>query len=66
MVPLEWLKYFDERELELILCGMQDVDVEDWQRNTIYRHYNRNSKQVVWFWQVSHNQIESASLYLST
>lgn len=53
MVPLEWLKYFDERELELILCGMQDVDVEDWQRNTIYRHYNRNSKQVVWFWQVS-------------
>lgn len=52
VVPLEWLKYFDERELELILCGMQDVDVDDWQRNTIYRHYNRNSKQVVWFWQV--------------
>uniref|UniRef100_A0A1A9WM42 HECT-type E3 ubiquitin transferase n=1 Tax=Glossina brevipalpis TaxID=37001 RepID=A0A1A9WM42_9MUSC len=51
VVPLEWLKYFDERELELILCGMQDVDVDDWQRNTIYRHYNRNSKQVVWFWQ---------------
>ncbi|EDV31343.1 uncharacterized protein Dana_GF14597 [Drosophila ananassae] len=51
VVPLEWLKYFDERELELILCGMQDVDVEDWQRNTIYRHYNRSSKQVVWFWQ---------------
>lgn len=53
VVPLEWLKYFDERELELILCGMQDVDVDDWQRNTIYRHYNRNSKQVVWFWQVN-------------
>ncbi|XP_055837603.1 E3 ubiquitin-protein ligase Su(dx) [Episyrphus balteatus] len=51
VVPLEWLKYFDERELELILCGMQDVDVDDWQRNTIYRHYNRSSKQVVWFWQ---------------
>ncbi|KAL5279465.1 WWP1 family protein [Megaselia abdita] len=51
VVPLEWLKYFDERELELILCGMQEIDVDDWQRNTIYRHYNRNSKQVVWFWQ---------------
>lgn len=23
VVPLEWLKYFDERELELLLCGMQ-------------------------------------------
>lgn len=51
VVPLEWLKYFDERELELMLCGMQEIDVDDWQRNAIYRHYNRNSKQVVWFWQ---------------
>ncbi|KAK6616958.1 hypothetical protein RUM43_014928 [Polyplax serrata] len=51
VVPLEWLKYFDERELELMLCGMQEIDVEDWQRNAIYRHYTRNSKQVVWFWQ---------------
>ena len=23
VVPLEWLQYFDERELELMLCGMQ-------------------------------------------
>lgn len=53
VVPLEWLKYFDERELELLLCGMQEIDVEDWQRHTIYRHYTRNSKQVMWFWQVS-------------
>ncbi|XP_026468801.1 E3 ubiquitin-protein ligase Su(dx)-like [Ctenocephalides felis] len=51
VVPLEWLKYFDERELELMLCGMQEIDVDDWQRNTIYRHYTRNSKQIVWFWQ---------------
>lgn len=52
VVPLEWLKYFDERELELLLCGMQEIDVEDWQRHTIYKNYTRNSKQVVWFWQV--------------
>jgi hypothetical protein len=52
VVPLEWLKYFDERELELMLCGMQEIDVDDWQRNSIYRHYTRNSKQVAWFWQV--------------
>ena len=35
-----------------MLCGMQEVDVDDWERNTIYRHYTRNSKQVVWFWKV--------------
>jgi len=59
VVPLEWLKYFDERELELMLCGMQEIDVEDWQRNTIYRHYTRNSKQILWFWQVILNIIVS-------
>ncbi|KAL1124232.1 hypothetical protein AAG570_002002, partial [Ranatra chinensis] len=51
VVPLEWLKYFDERELELMLCGMQEIDIDDWHRNSIYRHYTRNSKQVLWFWQ---------------
>lgn len=51
VVPLEWLHYFDERELELMLCGMQEIDIDDWQRNTVYRHYTRNSKQVQWFWQ---------------
>ena len=35
-----------------MLCGMQEVDVDDWERNTIYRHYQRSSKQVVWFWKV--------------
>lgn len=53
VVPLEWLHYFDERELELMLCGMQEIDIDDWQRNTVYRHYTRNSKQVQWFWQVN-------------
>ncbi|XP_074600611.1 E3 ubiquitin-protein ligase Su(dx)-like [Brevipalpus obovatus] len=50
VLPLEWLHYFDERELELLLCGMQEIDIEDWQKNTIYRHYNRGSKQIQWFW----------------
>lgn len=51
--PLEWLQYFDERELELLLCGMQDVDVDDWQRNTVYRHYAPQSKQVIYFYFLS-------------
>ncbi|CAI9724277.1 NEDD4-like E3 ubiquitin-protein ligase WWP1 [Octopus vulgaris] len=50
VVPLQWLQYFDERELELMLCGMQEIDVDDWEKNTIYRHYQKTSKQIVWFW----------------
>ncbi|XP_005105292.1 E3 ubiquitin-protein ligase Su(dx) [Aplysia californica] len=52
VVPLQWLQYFDERELELMLCGMQEIDVDDWEKNTTYRHYQRNSKQVAWFWKM--------------
>lgn len=37
---------------QVMLCGMQEVDLADWQRNTVYRHYTRNSKQIIWFWQV--------------
>lgn len=38
---------------QLMLCGMQEIDMNDWQKNTIYRHYTKNSKQIQWFWQVS-------------
>jgi len=30
---------------------MQNIDVDDWQRNTVYRHYAPQSKQIQWFWQ---------------
>jgi len=37
---------------QLMLCGMQEIDVDDWQRSTKYKSYNDNSPQVVWFWKV--------------
>ncbi|KAK7916176.1 hypothetical protein WMY93_011937 [Mugilogobius chulae] len=51
VLPQQYLQYFDAKELEVMLCGMQEIDLMDWQRNTIYRHYTRNSKQIMWFWQ---------------
>ena len=33
------------------MCGMQEYDLEDWQRNTVYRNYAKNTKQIMWFWQ---------------
>uniref|UniRef100_A0A3Q1GB81 E3 ubiquitin-protein ligase n=2 Tax=Acanthochromis polyacanthus TaxID=80966 RepID=A0A3Q1GB81_9TELE len=51
VLPQQYLQYFDAKELEVMLCGMQEIDLADWQRNTIYRHYARSSKQIMWFWQ---------------
>lgn len=58
VVPLEWLKYFDERELELMLCGIQEYNIKEWEESTIYRHYTKSSKPIVWFWQFV-NEISS-------
>ncbi|XP_056308569.1 itchy E3 ubiquitin protein ligase b isoform X2 [Danio aesculapii] len=51
VLPQQYLQYFDAKELEVMLCGMQEIDLNDWQRNTIYRHYTSSSKQIMWFWQ---------------
>uniref|UniRef100_A0A8C5X3M1 E3 ubiquitin-protein ligase n=1 Tax=Malurus cyaneus samueli TaxID=2593467 RepID=A0A8C5X3M1_9PASS len=51
ILPQQYLQYFDAKELEVLLCGMQEIDLNDWQRHTIYRHYTRTSRQIVWFWQ---------------
>ncbi|KAJ3585994.1 hypothetical protein NHX12_012396 [Muraenolepis orangiensis] len=52
VLPQQHLQYFDAKELEVLLCGMQEIDLTDWQRNTIYRHYARGAKQIIWFWQL--------------
>ena len=53
VVPLHWLQFYDERELELMLCGMQELNVNEWEKHTVYRNYTRSAKQIQWFWQVS-------------
>ncbi|KAH8864536.1 NEDD4-like E3 ubiquitin-protein ligase WWP1 [Schistosoma japonicum] len=48
----EWLELFDEREFELLLSGMPEIDVDDWEKNTVYLKYTRSSKQIIWFWKL--------------
>lgn len=49
--PLALLKIFDENELELLMCGIQNIDVKDWKKNTLYKgDYYANHIIVQWFW----------------
>ncbi|XP_058446639.1 E3 ubiquitin-protein ligase Nedd-4-like isoform X2 [Malaya genurostris] len=51
LVPLNLLKIFDENELELLMCGIQSIDVNDWKRNSLYKgDYYANHVVVQWFW----------------
>ena len=53
LVPLNLVKIFDEHELELLMCGIQNIDVKDWKQNTLYKgDYHPNHITVQWFWRV--------------
>eukprot|EP00039_Didymoeca_costata_P006576 m.91487 g.91487 ORF g.91487 m.91487 type:complete len:1003 (+) comp13305_c0_seq4:196-3204(+) len=52
ILPLSALAVFDERELEMLLIGLAEFDVDDWFATTIYRNYSKKSKQIIWFWEV--------------
>uniref|UniRef100_A0A8C9SYP8 E3 ubiquitin-protein ligase SMURF1 n=1 Tax=Scleropages formosus TaxID=113540 RepID=A0A8C9SYP8_SCLFO len=50
VIPHHLLKAFDEKELELIVCGLGKIDVSDWKANTRLKHCTPDSNVVRWFW----------------
>ncbi|KAJ8928933.1 hypothetical protein NQ314_018432 [Rhamnusium bicolor] len=53
LIPLNLVKIFDENELELLMCGIQHIDVKDWKQNTLYKgDYHSNHIVIQWFWRV--------------
>ncbi|XP_061674924.1 E3 ubiquitin-protein ligase HACE1 isoform X7 [Syngnathoides biaculeatus] len=52
-IPPSLIQLFDEYELELLLSGMPEIDVQDWCRNTEYTSgYNPQEAVIQWFWKV--------------
>ncbi|KAI9105930.1 hypothetical protein DFS34DRAFT_601472 [Phlyctochytrium arcticum] len=50
LVPPDLITVFDERELELLIGGISDIDVDDWKKCTDYRGYQETDDVVQWFW----------------
>ncbi|TPX39610.1 hypothetical protein SeMB42_g06302 [Synchytrium endobioticum] len=50
IIPFEIISVFDERELELLIAGTTEVDVDDWKKHTDYRTYTADDQVVKWFW----------------
>ncbi|XP_077374688.1 E3 ubiquitin-protein ligase NEDD4-like [Festucalex cinctus] len=51
LIPQDLIKIFDENELELLMCGLGDVDVNDWRQNTKYKSgYSAEHVVIHWFW----------------
>ncbi|EQC25918.1 hypothetical protein SDRG_16217 [Saprolegnia diclina VS20] len=56
VIPRNLLSAFDYQELELLICGVPNIDVDDWERHADVKyqdfdHPTRLEKRVVeWFW----------------
>jgi E3 ubiquitin ligase SMURF1/2 len=69
VVPVRFMDMFDEKELELLVCGLGEVNVSDWAANTEYRHCTAADPVTRWFWQAVEgmdNEMRARLLQFST
>ncbi|CAL3973447.1 unnamed protein product [Diplocarpon coronariae] len=64
IIPAEVVAIFNEQELELLISGLPEIDLDDWKSNTEYHNYTASSPQIQWFWRAvrSYNKEERAKL----
>jgi E3 ubiquitin-protein ligase HUWE1 len=64
IVPEELISIFSEQELELLISGLPDINVDDWKNNTEYHNYTAASPQIQFFWRAvrSFDKEEQAKL----
>ncbi|PFH59572.1 hypothetical protein XA68_12140 [Ophiocordyceps unilateralis] len=51
LIPQDLINVFDERELELLIGGIAEIDVDDWKKHTDYRGYTESDEVIQNFWQ---------------
>jgi len=51
VIPHGIISIFNEYELELLMSGLPQIDIDDWERHTNYVGYTADSEQIKWFWE---------------
>ncbi|KAL1344749.1 hypothetical protein HN51_018594 [Arachis hypogaea] len=52
LIPRELISIFRDKELELLISGLPDIDLDDLRANTEYSGYSAGSPVIQWFWEV--------------
>ncbi|XP_065862675.1 E3 ubiquitin-protein ligase UPL1-like isoform X2 [Euphorbia lathyris] len=52
LVPRALISIFNDKELELLISGLPEIDLDDLKANTEYTGYTSASSVVQWFWEV--------------
>ncbi|KAL5714333.1 HECT-type E3 ubiquitin transferase [Ranunculus cassubicifolius] len=53
LIPRELISIFNDKELELLISGLPDIDLDDMRANTEYSGYSAGSPVIQWFWEVA-------------
>ncbi|KAF8658329.1 hypothetical protein AX16_002096 [Volvariella volvacea WC 439] len=64
IIPKELITIFNEQELELLISGTPDIDVDEWRAATEYNGYTSSDPNIVWWWRAlkSFNRDERAKV----
>lgn len=64
IIPKRLISIFNEQELELLISGLPNIDIDDLKASTEYHKYLPNSLQIQWFWRAlrSFDQADRAKL----
>jgi E3 ubiquitin-protein ligase HUWE1 len=52
LINRELVSIFNDKELELLISGLPDIDLDDMRVNTEYSEYSAASPAIQWFWEV--------------
>ncbi|XP_071741749.1 E3 ubiquitin-protein ligase UPL2-like [Rutidosis leptorrhynchoides] len=52
LVSRDLISIFHDKELELLISGLPDIDLDDMKANTEYSGYSAASPVIQWFWEV--------------
>ncbi|XP_021743761.1 E3 ubiquitin-protein ligase UPL2-like [Chenopodium quinoa] len=52
LIARDLISIFNDKELELLISGLPDIDLEDMRANTEYSGYSPASPVIQWFWEV--------------
>ncbi|KAK6938058.1 Ubiquitin-associated domain, partial [Dillenia turbinata] len=52
LIPCELISIFNDKELELLISGLPEIDLDDMRANTEYSGYSAASPIIQWFWEV--------------
>ncbi|THU49759.1 hypothetical protein C4D60_Mb06t12920 [Musa balbisiana] len=52
LIHRDLISIFNDKELELLISGLPDIDLDDLRANTEYSGYSNASPVIQWFWEV--------------